>query len=61
MSYQKDHSYKADCSTACAWNQNGCLVAKALIAVTGSEILESAQVTKPKFRPPSSAFPWGDQ
>ena len=61
MSYQKDLTYKVDCSTDCAWNQNGCLVAKALIAIAGSEIPSPAQATEPKFRPPVNIFPWGDQ
>lgn len=63
MSYQKDHTYKVDCSTDCAWNQNGCLVAKALIAVVASQdpIAQCVKNNEPKFRPPANAFPWGDQ
>ena len=61
MSYQKDYTYKVDCSTDCAWTQNGCLVAKALIAVASAEIPKPPQATEPKFRPPVNTFPWGDQ
>ena len=61
MSYQKTPICKVDCSTDCAWNQNGCLVAKALIAVAGSEIPGPAQATEPKYRPSVSTFPWLDR
>ena len=60
-SFQRDYTGKRECSEECAWYKDGCLVAKALIAVAGAEIPKPPKAAEPKFRPPVNTFPWGDQ